>query len=363
MAGDDYLTLLGPTDLNAFSQSVQASDPYGIAGRGLAGWQPDMSTWSGKESGITAFGKAFLSGVMQNYARQNAADQVNSVIGVLPQLKSDPIHVAAPEGVNPDAFALLKGSAILKNFQQQAQDAEFQKKFGSELLQKLLGKKAEVIGEDAGYKALGQGGENPDSPQGKLAKELRGKAAGVESEVRATLKNAPIVQAYQVRQSALQNILANLNNNTTYGDLALINGFQKVQDPEGSVREGDVSTIQAAQDRLSKWYGDVKGWFNSDGRLKPEYRKQLAETAANTTNAYGKIYSQYVDENLEAVRRSHGDVNLIPFVPHKEVNINDYFQSGTASPGAKFKESDLISQGYTKGANGWIPPAMGGPRG
>jgi hypothetical protein len=367
MAGEEYLALLGLNDLNQFSQTVQQSDPYGMTGRALGAWQPDYSGFNAQESAVTSFAKAFTSGLLQNYARNNAAEQMNSVVGILPQLRADPLHVATPEGVDPGAFSTLRGSAILKNFQQQAIDAQTEKKFNSDLLARLLGKKADIIGEDAGYKALGQGESvNPESPAGKLAKEERAKADSVESEIRGTLKSAPIVQAYQIRQSALQNILANLNNDSTYGDLALINGFQTVQDPQSSVKEGDVATIQAAQDRLSRYFGDVKGWFSADGRLKPEYRRQLAETAANTTNAYGKIYSQYVDENLEAVRRVKGDVNKIPYVPHREIKISDYLNSGIKSPpasGPKIKESELIGMGYTKGPNGWIPPAEGAPRG
>lgn len=117
-------TLLGPSDLIGFQNSVAQSDPYGIAGRSLASWQPDMSTWSPTTSGITSFAKAFASGLLQNYAQQNTANQLNAVMGVLPQLRSDPMSVVAPEGVDATPFATLKGNAIVKNVARQELLAE-----------------------------------------------------------------------------------------------------------------------------------------------------------------------------------------------------------------------------------------------
>jgi len=114
MADESVLGLLGSNDLAGFNQSVVQSDPYGIAGRSLGAWQPDMSTWSPTEVGVTSFAKSFLSGLLGNYAQQNAANQLNSVISVLPQLREEPLHVATPEGVDESAFATLKANQALK---------------------------------------------------------------------------------------------------------------------------------------------------------------------------------------------------------------------------------------------------------
>lgn len=113
--GDDYLSLLSPNDLAGFNQSVQASDPYGLIGKSLMDWQPNYSSFNAGESALTAFGKAFMGGLMQNYAQNRAADQVSKVVNILPQLRSDPLSVAAPEGVDLGSFNMLRGSAILKN--------------------------------------------------------------------------------------------------------------------------------------------------------------------------------------------------------------------------------------------------------
>lgn len=112
---DDYLSLLSPNDLAGFNQNVMANDPYGLIGKSLMEWQPNYSTFNAGESALTAFGKAFMGGLMQNYAQNRAADQVTKVVNVLPQLRSNPLGVGAPEGVDLGAFNMLRGSAILKN--------------------------------------------------------------------------------------------------------------------------------------------------------------------------------------------------------------------------------------------------------
>jgi len=119
MADGDLLGILTSPDLEQFNQTIQLTDPYGMAGRSLAQWQPNYGTLDAAEGGITAFSKAFLSGLLQQYSRNNASEQVGKVVNLLPQLGSTPYTVATPEGVDPGAFGILRGSAILKNAQQQ----------------------------------------------------------------------------------------------------------------------------------------------------------------------------------------------------------------------------------------------------
>lgn len=114
---DDIYGLLGANDLTNFQQAVQQSDPYGLAGRSLNAWQPDTRTWSPVATGATSFLKSFLSGYLGNMAQQNAAEQTNAVINVLPQLRQDPLSVATPEGVDENLFATIKGNAALRDFQ------------------------------------------------------------------------------------------------------------------------------------------------------------------------------------------------------------------------------------------------------
>jgi len=136
---DEYIAGLGTGDLQSFNNSVIQSDPYNLVGNSIAAWRPNTSTWSPGTTAATAFGQAFLSSLLGNYARQRAADQTNAVISVLPQLRTDPMSVAAPEGVAPDAFATLKANAFLKNQISEGAQDEAKKSRVAALLNTVLG--------------------------------------------------------------------------------------------------------------------------------------------------------------------------------------------------------------------------------
>lgn len=134
----DVFGLLSPTDLQGFSQRVEASDPFGLISRSLQSWQPDLSRMNAQESGMTSFGRAFLSGLAQNYAQNRAAEQLSKVVEILPQLTSDPYSVATPEGVDSSPFNLLRGSAILnKSLRGEEESVRDKNRIGT-LLQSVL---------------------------------------------------------------------------------------------------------------------------------------------------------------------------------------------------------------------------------
>lgn len=365
-------SLLGAGDLNTFAQQAQANDILGQIAPVVASFRPDRTNWDLGTSFGTSLGQAFLAGALGNQSRANVADQVKKVSTVLPSLYSDPIKTVAPEGIDATAWEGLKTAATVKNLQrqigEQTKDRDLVRKlmedvYGADISAIKTGKetKAKINSENEAYgfkpgDAAGTDGKNlnPNSPQYKIDQDLQARADKIESEANSTLKSAPIVQNYQVRLSSLQNVLGNLNNNTTYGDLALVNGFQKIMDPEGSVREGDVTTVQGAQDRLSKYWGDTKGWWTSDGKLKPEYRKQLAQTAINTTNSFGKIYKDYTDQVITGVVNKGGKKENLAYVPHTEFNLDNYL-GGSGGDDIKAQAAAILAQ-----RNG-IVPAIAGP--
>lgn len=110
MAEGDFLSA---ADLLNFNRQVQGNSLSGMASQAIGGWSPNMTTWSPTEQGIGSFGKTFLSALLGNYARQDASDQLSKVVSVLPQLGASPNSVAVPEGVDSDAFNVLKGKAAL----------------------------------------------------------------------------------------------------------------------------------------------------------------------------------------------------------------------------------------------------------
>lgn len=340
MAGEDYLGGISSNDLIGFQNSIAQSDPYGLAGRSLNAWQPNVSTWSPGTTAATAFGKSFLAGLLGNYANQRAADQTNAVIGVLPQLRSDPLSVVVPDGVNADAFAALKGTAILKNYQAQAQRDQSL----ADMLQKVgiagLTKKAEVIGENAGYDALGQGGQNPNSPGYKLGKDTK--------DLENTFYNRIIgLPQYKLLSDIDSNIkalpdIAKQDNKAA--DVALFSTIARIRDPNSTVREGEIKINQDTQSYLDNLYGGWRGVVNGESKLTPLAKLQIVASVLPKYNELKSSYESAKNPLLDALEAQGGKRTNIP-----TTDFTPFQLTPLAQDLAKQESAQLQAQG--------IPPA------
>lgn len=345
MANDDLLGLLGNTDLAAFNQSVQASDPYGLVGRSIGAWQPDMSTWNAPTSLGTSFGKAFLSGILQNYAQQNATEQMNKIVGVLPQLSSDPLHVATPEGVDSGAFSMLKGNAILRNLQQQALEKQEEKKFGLGLLEKYLGKKLEIQGEDAGFAALGQGGENPNSPAFKAAQLIKAEEDSARNEL-LTASKYPAVAKLQNTSTALAQLKNIKDINTASSDIPFATLF--IGGLDGSVvKEGEYARVSGANPLLAKFQNQIEGALNGTSTLGVDIKKQMYNELVKTQKGLlGEALIQASPRLNTAITRGGLAKNILPFDP--EMTFDEIKSSAPDEATLKSAAAALKAQGKSQ---------------
>ena len=131
-------SLLSTADLLNFNNSVTQGSTSNIIAQGLGAFNPNMSSWDPATQGIASFGKSFLQGFLQNQARADAANQLQSVVSLLPQLQSNPGSVAMPEGVDANAFNILKGSGMLRKAQTDAVLGEAKKTRVNDLLKTVL---------------------------------------------------------------------------------------------------------------------------------------------------------------------------------------------------------------------------------
>ena len=138
MADDDIYSVLSPNDILSFNQNALSRNPFGIAGGALGNTQLDMRTWDAPTVGVASFGKAFLQGLLTNYAQQDAARQTQAVINSFPQLSQNPGGMATPEGVDESAFGLLRGTVAANNAKARAADARASKANVSDLLKSVL---------------------------------------------------------------------------------------------------------------------------------------------------------------------------------------------------------------------------------
>lgn len=364
MAPIDELGLLGVGDLGAFNQSVQQSDPYGIAGRSLAAWTPNTSTWSPTESGITAFTKSFLSGILGNYAQQRSADQLNSVIGILPQLESNPMSVAAPEGVNSDAFAALKGSAVLKNYIGQ----ESKKQTLKDLLKSVIGpaiQNRDMAISDAvkllssddpanSLSSMGAGGDNnhisrlldsygitdptaragirtpeeaknyllhvqvdqaaKDAADAKIATKKASSDTLLENRIRGELEktNSKYLQAIDVAAlvPSIQSY-ATATEHSPADDMALIDIGNKIVNPTGVLRAQLVDQWKNAQNPYHKFAGAIDNVLNG-GTFDDPGRQQIIKAITNLAQDKLQSGKGFVDNKISIGKNKGIDTtNLI----------------------------------------------------
>lgn len=119
---------LSVSDLEAFAKSIAANDIYSQMAQPLIGFRPDvftavagdpsvgvmpkvnvMSPW---ESLATTFATSLGGGLLQNYGKQQQANQISALTSLLPQLISDPTSVGVPEDMDSAAFNSIKSKAI-----------------------------------------------------------------------------------------------------------------------------------------------------------------------------------------------------------------------------------------------------------
>jgi hypothetical protein len=147
------LGLASPTatanDLSAFQNNVLASNPWNIAAKSLGATQFDGRQWSPTTQVAASFGKNFLSGLLGQYARNDAADQLKTVSNLMPQLRTDPLAVQFPEGIDSSAAETLRANAVIRNQEAKAvEDANLQSALQKVGLAGLM-KKSEILGEQS----------------------------------------------------------------------------------------------------------------------------------------------------------------------------------------------------------------------
>jgi alpha-acetolactate decarboxylase len=323
MADSDLLSLLGTNDLLNFNNTVQQNDMFGITGNAIGAWSPNTSTWSPTETGVASFGKAFLSGILGNYARQRAGNQLQSVIGTLPALRSDPANVGIPEGVDSSAFNILKGSAILKKAQRDSIVGEEGKSNVGDLLKTVLGE---------GVKS------GKISPADAMKAAMTGDYSMLDKPKTASITDG----------SAISNNMPVL---TTEGRRTT---EQRVKDLTQSFIEAGQPPTQASVSARKEVEGEIKANTKSfdearEARMKGQELLDLASTAeagqaqaGQTGSKLASLYEKTVStlspfETPEADRQAAGDA-LIGSVAPKMVQM-------MRSPGAV---SDFENQQIVK---------------
>jgi len=277
-----------PGDLDQFQRTVSANDIFKLAANQIGGYKPDSSTWSPATKIGTTAAQAFISALLGSYAQGQEAKQLAAVNAVLPDLYSNPSGVAAPEGVDSQAFQQLRANKIYDYESRQRDEALSRQRSAQSTYDRIA---AEVFTRDPelGKKFLVDQNPNlkdilqPEEQQVPLEsadalRDTTGLSSGRESSAERLLrltqefsKVMPRAQAaVSARQQIQDQIAANKSSFDTakssreYGDKLL----QLAQDAEiGISKAGSTGTLPG----IAHAYEAVKAFAGDDtARTKVE---------------------------------------------------------------------------------------------
>lgn len=340
-----------PVDLLNFNNSVQATNPYGIAGSSLNSWQPNMSTWSPAESGITSFGKAFLAGLLGNISKQDAASQLAKVVSVLPQLGSDPTSVAVPSGVDQNAFNALKGSAIISN-------AMDERKINSEIslqerLNSVLGarKQAEAKGAIEGQlEAYGltpgatptAGADKiPGSPLYESNKDSRDALINLRKEFNALDPVKNFAKASQAA-TAISGALKDLGR---VSDQELVRYSIQMIEPGMAVREGEQNAVASSQSIPEEWKGQIDAALSGGTTLRTDVREGIKRLASRAYDSHKRLYDQAFDLYGKEATMQGFDPSRLSYIGEAPDSASVFGEIAEAAP--QYSADELRAAGYS----------------
>lgn len=326
---EDLMSLLGPADLGGFQQSILANDPYGIMGRSLAQWQPNYSYMNGTESALTSFGKAFASGLLSNYAQNRAADQLSSVVNVLPNLMTDPYSASVPEGVDSSAFNVLRGTAVLNKASRDQALKDQSNSIAQELRKALAveGVKNGSLDVNQALTAVLTGKlpesgtsfndpkKNPLSPQGKAAREL-------ENVFYNRITALPQYKLMADIDSNIKALPELAKQDTKAADIGLISTIARIRDPNSTVREGEIKINQDTQSYLDSIYGDWRSIVSGKSRLSPVDKLEIISSVVPKYNELKSSYDTIRNPLLQALEDQGGNRANIPTTDFSIFDMN-----------------------------------------
>lgn len=331
-------------DLSSFQNNVLSTDPWNIAAKSLGSFQPNMQTWSPTTQIATSFGKNFLAGIMGQYARNDAAEQLNKVVQVMPQLRTDALGVATPEGVDESAFSTLRSGQVLKNLEAQAQAAQSENELRNAIKKAGLIKEAEILGENKAYGLVAPGAKNPNSPGYKVDQDL----FKIEQSYTDKLLTGVEPQRVMGMNRAATNILEAIKKDNPLAASTAIFEYAKLQDPTGTVREADemrVSDPGGPLGQLAQLHNQITG----EGKLTPEAKKAMRELVPILQDSTFSQYNQMRDSYLDAAKGYGADPSRIKYL--KPTDLSSYLEDQTLKvdptipPGMKLQRN---SKGETR---------------
>lgn len=302
-------------------------DPVGSAAQGLTqgfqlGMQARQASWERK------YQKAALA--VQISANENVPEGVRVKAlnnGLLPILQDSRFGMG--KDVEPFTVDSLKDQDLLETMEKMkkiAADKELsptmQSQFNKQLMVDYYMKK----------------GKSKEAA--KLQEEIIGDKTKAEGEgqklgtdFREQFLKLPEVKDFQTLTSAIGKVQENAKLGTAQGDIALIYGFMKINDPGSTVREGEYATAENSAgipQRIRVMYNKAL----TGEKLSKEQRDNFVSSAKTSykvsLNRYNELKNQYFGENGLVSRAGLDPTKYSVDLTSSGLNTRD--DAGAASP-------------------------------
>lgn len=102
------------------------------------------------------------------------------------------------------------------------------------------------------------------------------------------------VKEFVLRRQGYDQVIAGSRENSAAGDLSVIYGYIRLQDPN-AVREGEIRNVEQAQSYLRRYMNLPTKWRTGE-RLNPEFRKELASSATALYRSQLPNYRRRMDQ-------------------------------------------------------------------
>lgn len=164
----------------------------------------------------------------------------------------------------------------------------------------------------------------------------------------------PIIDSATLLQRNIQALRAGSRAQNGAGDIAMINGLQKLID-EGVVREGDVA-LQLQAQGINGGIAGLQGYLTSSGRFSPAIRNQLLATGEDIYRNMNAVYRDRVLSYEPLVTSSFGAGAFNDVLPSRTRNAFGW--GGEEAPAAAPPRRAPAPSGQRPAA----PPSSTAPR-
>ncbi len=252
-----------------------------------------------------------------------------------------------------DEFNALKmkafGAGLSKEYEIEAEQGAYAK-----AAKAALGQNDVIDGIDPGL------AETNPILKGKLKAVNEKKDYNTKEEDSARMElltKTPSVNQFTVMQKSIPLVQGFKDQDTKSSDVGFVYNYIKSLD-DGAVRGEEINMAESSNPLIQQYRNTFKAALENKSvksLLTPQLKNQMY---AELRTAQKKLYDQALldsERRLSIVEQRGGNRNFA-----SPIDLGLKFEEAAATaPPVSFKASDLIAKGYTKGANGWIPPSGG----